>query len=83
MSHILSLSFFNIEFFFCFNIILLTLFLMGKGLSLKLRKFSVLNFKEQFVLTVNTQTVNFLFFLFFLLSIIIISLFNKRFFFLT
>lgn len=81
MFHILSLSFFNIEFFFCFNIILLTLFLMGKGLSLKLRKFSVLNFKEQFVLTVNTQTVNFLFFLFFLLSIIIISLFNKRFFF--
>ena len=81
MFNILNLSFFNIEFFFCFNIILLTLFLMGKGLNLKLRKFSVLNLKEQFVFTVNIQTVNFLFFLFFLLFIVIISLFNKRFFF--
>lgn len=55
---------------------------MGKGLTLKLREYSSLYFKETILFSVNNQVVNFLFFLFFLLLLIIFSLLNKRFFFL-
>lgn len=76
-----SLSFLNVEFFFFVNIILLTLFLMVKGLNSRLRQFSTAYFRESFVSAVNSQTVNFLFFLFFLIFLVLFSLLNKRFFF--
>lgn len=80
-SNMYSFLFFNIEIFFFFSLILLTLFVMGKGINQKLRVFLGSFYKESFVFIVNTQIFNFLVFLFIIMFFIGCSLLDKRFFF--
>lgn len=75
------IPFFNIEFFFFFNIIFLILIIMGKGIHKKLRNFFNVGLKDSFLFVLNKQIVGFFFFLFLILFFLIFALFDKRFFF--
>lgn len=85
MFHVLNvfnLPFFNVEVFFFLSLLLLTFFVMGKGISQKLRIFFTHYYKEAFVFVVNAQVFHFFSFVFIIIFFTGISLLDKRFFFL-
>lgn len=79
--NVFNLPFFNIEVFFFLSLLLLTFFVMGKGINQKLRVFLSYYYKDAFVFVVNTQVFHFFSFVFIIIFFIGSSLFDKRFFF--
>lgn len=72
---------FNLEFFFLLGLMVLILFIMGKGINEKLKFFLTFYSRENFLFCLNKQVSGFLFFLFSILVLLMVALFDKRFFF--